>query len=1025
MANIALTVKTNFAAAGSEIKAFGALTESEAKRIEKFQSSFKSEKIDSFIQKNQRAAAAVEATRGPLQSAAVEQAGLRREIERLIKGGLDPESEALQKLQTEYTKATEKVEIMTKAEEINKNMTKNTAIALGVTVTAISAFIGYTVSAASKIEDLTAAFTPLTGSVENAEKFVSQLNETAASTPFQLDAISASAKQLLPALAGDTEEVIRQFNMLGDTAGGNAQKLDSITRGYSKALLKNKVDMESLNMIAEAGVPIYTELADSMGVTVEEMTAMSSAGEISADDLTDAFERMTGEGGLFFNGMQIASQTLTGRISTLKDNFNLTAAALGQTFLPLAKDFIDWAIEGVKAIGEFVSDQEKLNSVLDLAIPILSGVIAGLTGFLIITSIQKLIEGFSIAVGVMNAVLAANPLILVAAGLAALTVAVVGVTRAVKSNIEEMSQMSEIAGLTVGEVDQLTVAMETLSHEQLAGASFTTAAEDIATMAENLGVTEEQAIRVGLAGEHITDQYKEQLQVLLDQIDNQNVIDELSSTNELRQERILRLQEDRADEEVDITTELQRQQDIIDNNTSTEERRAEIVRQLLVWQEYYNDGLIDEQAMAEKHIELRQALVNEIMAAGVEQDGLTASQITAIEEQQDSVKFWQDQVDLMEAAKALQKRLADEIAALNPNLTEGNRIHEQIYQNLKYEVEQAENLGEVATESAEQTKLTWSETMTKIKDKMEELEGVINATFTALEQSTQGFNEDSLEAVGDLVLEIGKAAGSTEAIIAGLVIKITAQIISLFDGIDQKAQEFQQGLTDLENSANLQRLSNRQDILDQEYLAEIASIDATLQAKLEAAGLADKTAAESIQAKLDAAIAANDIELTAELEKEKKKQAIIDKYTQQKIDAEDDYNKASRLVAYETAVINRDIAIAQAKIDQQAAISDLGWFNKDKKADVNALYSDLISSISSIPLPALQTGTGPMGVVSSSSRADSNIVKVSEGEKITPRGEGQSITVNNIINEQLLYSITQKGIDSNQITITTDNIRTA
>ena len=220
--------------------------------------------------------------------------------------------------------------------------------------------IGALISAASSIEDATAAFTPLMGGAERAAELVQRLNETAASTPFQFENISDAAKQLLPVMNGDIERTIDTFRMLGDTAGGNAQKLDSITRGYTKALLQNRVTLESLNMIAEAGVPIFDQLSTELGVTTAEMFDMVSAGEVTTDNLTNTFQRMTTEGGIFFDGMSIASQTFSGRMSTLKDNITLTAATLGQTLLPLAKDFVDRAIEIAANVREWVTANQDL-----------------------------------------------------------------------------------------------------------------------------------------------------------------------------------------------------------------------------------------------------------------------------------------------------------------------------------------------------------------------------------------------------------------------------------------------------------------------------------------------------------------------------------------------------------------------------------------------------------------------------------------------------------------------------------------
>lgn len=217
-----------------------------------------------------------------------------------------------------------------------------------------------TVGNAKAIEDMTASFTPLLGSVEKAKDLIKALNQEASTTPFTLNGIGSVAKQLLPAMNGDIEKTTQAFRMLGDTAGGSIEKLETITRGYMKTLLKGKVDMESLNMIAEAGVPIYTELSKSMGVTVKEMMKLSSEGKITSDDLTEAFKSMTTEGGIFFNGMEIASQTLSGKMSTLSDILTQIGATIGESFLPSLKEIIDKTIKTSKAFLDWINNAKKM-----------------------------------------------------------------------------------------------------------------------------------------------------------------------------------------------------------------------------------------------------------------------------------------------------------------------------------------------------------------------------------------------------------------------------------------------------------------------------------------------------------------------------------------------------------------------------------------------------------------------------------------------------------------------------------------
>lgn len=227
----------------------------------------------------------------------------------------------------------------------------------------LTASVALLVREFSKVENAEAAFTPLLGGVKKAKELVQALNDTAALTPFQFEHLASQASQLLPVMNGDIQNTIDTIRMLGDTAGGNAQKLDSITRGFTKAMLKGKVDMESLNMIAEAGVPIFTELADSMGVKVNAaFFKMISAGKVTTTHLTKAFKKMTTQGGVFFNGMQIASETTTGLWSTLKDNISLTAAELGGVLAPVVKDLIRQATDVAKRIRAWVIANKELIS---------------------------------------------------------------------------------------------------------------------------------------------------------------------------------------------------------------------------------------------------------------------------------------------------------------------------------------------------------------------------------------------------------------------------------------------------------------------------------------------------------------------------------------------------------------------------------------------------------------------------------------------------------------------------------------
>lgn len=233
--------------------------------------------------------------------------------------------------------------------------------ALGLGTLAVKSFV----NEASKIEDAAAFFTPVLGSAEKADKLVEMLNNEAANTPFVFKDLTDVASQILPQMNGDLEKTIKTFRMLGDTAGGDTDKLRRITLGYNKALLKGKVTLESLNIIAEAGVPIFTEMAKSMNLGdgvkgTQKLFDMISKGKVPVEEVTKAFEKMTSKGGMFYQGMITASKTFTGISSTLEDNIAMTGASIGKEMLPILKEYALKIIQLTDKIRAWVSSNKEL-----------------------------------------------------------------------------------------------------------------------------------------------------------------------------------------------------------------------------------------------------------------------------------------------------------------------------------------------------------------------------------------------------------------------------------------------------------------------------------------------------------------------------------------------------------------------------------------------------------------------------------------------------------------------------------------
>ena len=432
MAEISLKIKSDFEQAEKDFRDLANASEATSEKIEKFQKSFTTEKIDKFIDRNKMNAIAIEATRGKTAAMEAEYKGLQREIERLIRSGMSPQDDAIKKLTKRYGELEKDLGgVKTQAEKTGISFGKLSASIIGANVIervlrGIAGGFKSIVGEAMVLEDARAAFLPLMGSVEKTDELIKALNVTAAKTPFEFKDLQKSVSQLLPVMNGDIKKTIDTVEMLGDTAGGNAQKLDSITRGFTKAMLKGKVDMESLNMIAEAGVPIFTEMAKSMGYNTENMTQFFkkiSTGTVTTDELVKAFKRMTSEGGIFYRGMIIASETTSGVFSTLRDNIAMTAAGIGQAFLPYIKKAALAIIDITSGILEWISEGDNLQNLLSKLGYIFSGLVAGIIAYTVASN-ASVIASFSLvsAIKAVTAAAMANPFVAIATVISAVLV---------------------------------------------------------------------------------------------------------------------------------------------------------------------------------------------------------------------------------------------------------------------------------------------------------------------------------------------------------------------------------------------------------------------------------------------------------------------------------------------------------------------------------------------------------------------------------------------------------------------------
>lgn len=289
-------------------------------------------------------------------------------------------------------------------------------------------------------------FKVMLGSEEAAATKLSEIRKMAASTPFSLDDLTSGTQTLLQfgIAADDTTGVLQR---LGDISLGNAEKLQTLTRAYGKMSSAQKVTLENVNMMIDAGFNPLNQICDATGESMSDLYKRISDGKVSFSELEEAVEAATSQGGQFYNGMLEASQTFSGRMSTLKDNVSaltgeLTSglfAALGELVVKLNEvvvSFLD-SDEKMAQLKETIGIATAVVAAAGTAFLTYKGYVAAATAIEVIhtaattamTAAHKAAEagatGLAVAQAGLNAVLKANPIGLVVSLLAALAAGLV------------------------------------------------------------------------------------------------------------------------------------------------------------------------------------------------------------------------------------------------------------------------------------------------------------------------------------------------------------------------------------------------------------------------------------------------------------------------------------------------------------------------------------------------------------------------------------------------------------------------
>lgn len=282
------------------------------------------------------------------------------------------------------------------------------------------------------------ALTSILGDSMKAETIFNRIKDLAVVSPFQFKELASYTKQL-SAYSIPYEELYDTTKRLADISAGVGVDMGRIILAYGQVRSAAFLRGQELRQFTEAGIPLVDELAKRFTKLTGVVTSAGdvfdkiSRKEVSFGMVKDVLWDLTNEGGKFYNMQEALAESLAGKWSNLQDAWDVMMADIAESNSGVLSDSLElltdlmnhWeavaAILGslVGAYGFYKTAIIAVNAAHKATITIntLTNIINMTRAMQGLTAVTK---AQAVAQGILNAVTAANPWMILITAIGAL-----------------------------------------------------------------------------------------------------------------------------------------------------------------------------------------------------------------------------------------------------------------------------------------------------------------------------------------------------------------------------------------------------------------------------------------------------------------------------------------------------------------------------------------------------------------------------------------------------------------------------
>lgn len=220
-------------------------------------------------------------------------------------------------------------------------------VAFAFSVDTIKNFVGQVAEVRGQFELSQRSLEAILQNKPKADEIFNKTVELAVKSPFRIKDLVDYTRQL-SAYRIESDKLYDTTKRLADVSAGLGVDMGRLILAYGQVKAAAYLRGSEVRQFTEAGINMYGELQEYFkevkgeAYTTAQIVDMISKRKVTFEDVEAIFQRMTDKGGTFYNMQEIQAETLQGKISNLKDAFDVMLNDIGKSSEGTMKTMVSW-----------------------------------------------------------------------------------------------------------------------------------------------------------------------------------------------------------------------------------------------------------------------------------------------------------------------------------------------------------------------------------------------------------------------------------------------------------------------------------------------------------------------------------------------------------------------------------------------------------------------------------------------------------------------------------------------------------